>query len=130
MKVQTLERQMRLQEWASQVEEQNQSGMTVMEWCQAKGVGYKNFFYRKRRVREELLEAYETRRDKSQPTELTTINKNQFPTKHEPPVITPVNIPQIKGAALTVWIGHYAVDIQNGADAGTIDQVLRVVSRL
>ena len=130
MKVQTIERQMRLQEWASQIEEQSQSGMTVMDWCQANGIGYKNFFYRKRRVREELLEAYETRGGKSHISELATINKNKLPTEHEPPEITPLNIPQTKGAELTVWIGQYAVDIQNGADVETIDQVLRMVSRL
>jgi hypothetical protein len=129
MKVQTIERRIRLQEWASQIEEQAQSGMTVMEWCQKNNVGYKNFFYRKRRVREELLEEFE-KSNNSKSAKIATINQKQLSVKNELPIITPLNIPQTKGAALTVWIGHYAVDIQNGADAGTIDQVLNVVSRL
>ena len=130
MKLQELKRQARLQEWASQINAQRKSGTTVMEWCQENGIGYKNFYYRLRRVQEELLEALETRDGKSKTLSLTTINEKQLSVQTDAPVITPVNIQQSKGAALTVWIGHYAVDIQNGADVGTIDHVLRAVSRL
>jgi len=130
MKVQTFQRQIRLQEWASQIKAQNESGMTVREWCKATGIGYKNFYRRRKCVREEMLEALESHGNKSKELGLTTVNKKQLSVEAEPPVITPVNVPQAKGAALTVWIGHYAIDIQNGADAGTIDQVLRTVSRL
>ena len=129
MKLQNIKRQMRLQEWASQIKAQTQSGMTVREWCEAAGIGYKNFYRRRKCVQEEMLEALEAK-NTSKSSKLTVIKENQLPIKHGPPVITPVNIPQSKGAALTVWIGHYAVDIQNGADAGTIDQVLRAISRL
>ena len=130
MKIQTLQRQVRLQEWASQINAQRRSGMTVIEWCQENGVGYKNFYYRLRRVQEELLEALEARGGKSKALSLAAVSEKQLSVQTESPVITPVSIPQSKGAALTVWIGHYAVDIQNGADAGTIDQVLKAVSRL
>ena len=104
--------------------------MTVREWCEAAGIGYKNFYRRRKCVQEEMLEALESQNNKSKALSLTTVNQKQLSVQTEHPVITPVNVPQSKGAALTVWIGHYAIDIQNGADAGTIDQVLRVVSRL
>ena len=130
MKIQTLQRQVRLQEWASQINAQRRSGMTVTEWCQENGVGYKNFYYRLRRGQEELLEALEARGGKSKALSLAAVSEKQLSVQTESPVITPVSIPQSKGAALTVWIGHCAVDIQNGADAGTIDQVLKAVSRL
>ena len=130
MKLQDVKRNLQLQEWASQINTQRQSGMKVKDWCEATGIGYKNFYYRMRRVQEEMLEALEARGSKSQITELATLNKNQLPEKHEVPVFTPLTIPQSKGAALTVWIGNYAVDIQDKADDTTIEHVLKVVSRL
>ena len=130
MKLQNFKRQLQLQEWASQIKAQSQSGMPVKEWCEAAGIGYKNFFYRKRKVQEDLLESLEERDNKSQISELATVNNNQLPIKQAAPVFASVTIPQAKGAALTVWIGTYAVDIQNNADTTKIEEVLRVVSRL
>ena len=130
MKLQNLKRQMHLQEWASQIKAQSQSGMTIREWCEATGIGYKNFYRRRKCVQEELLESLEEKGNNPQTTDLSAINEKRISTKNKPAVITPVNIPQTKGAALTVWIGHYAVDIQNGADAEIIDRVLRLVSVL
>jgi len=46
------------------------------------------------------------------------------------PVFAALPIPQSKLAAVTVWIGNHAVDIQNGADGAVVEQVLKVVSRL
>ena len=129
MKLQNLKRQIRLQEWASQIEAQAQSGMTVRKWCEAAGIGYKNFYRRRRCVQEEMLEVLEAK-DTSKSSKLAVVKENQLPVKHEAPIFAPVTIPQSKGAALTVWIGTYAVDIQNNADDTTIEQVLRVVSRL
>jgi hypothetical protein len=39
-------------------------------------------------------------------------------------------MPRPKGAAVTVRVGAYAVDIQNGAEGAIIEQVLKAVSRL
>ena len=130
MKLQNLKRQLQLQEWASQINAQRQSGMAVREWCEAAGIGYKNFYYRMRKVQEEMLEALETKSNKSQTSELAILSENRLPKKKESPVFAPVTIPQSKGAAVTVWIGTYAVDIQNGADGVTVEQVLKLVSRL
>ena len=129
MKLQSIKHQMRLQEWASQINAQRQSGLNVRKWCEENGIGYKCFYYRLRQVQEEMLEALEAK-NTSKPSKLAVINKNQLTVNPETLVFAPVTIPQSKGAALTVWIGTYAVDIQNNADNVTIEQVLRVVSRL
>ena len=81
MKVQTIKNQIRLQEWASQINAQRRSGMKVREWCEAAGIGYKNFYYRLRRVQEELLEALEGRDVKSKTLGLVAVNENQLPGK-------------------------------------------------
>lgn len=130
MKLQNLKRQLQLQEWASQINSQRQSGMTVRQWCEMSGIGYKNFYYRMKRVQEELLEALETRSEKTEITDLATINDIRTLKTAETPIFTPITMPQAKGAAVTVWVGTHAIDIQNGADGATVEQVLKAVSQL
>ncbi|MCL2222550.1 MAG: hypothetical protein FWC20_09405 [Oscillospiraceae bacterium] len=59
MRAQKVANQLKLREWSRQIVECESSGKSISEWCADNGVGYKNYFYRKRRVREELLESSE-----------------------------------------------------------------------
>ena len=61
MKAQTAKRAIMLQEWAAQIKERIQSGQTVKDWCAMHGVAQKTYYYRLKRVREEMLEAAESR---------------------------------------------------------------------
>lgn len=49
----------RLREWAEQIRECNNRphGMTVDDWCQSQGITKANYYWRLRKVREELLKA-------------------------------------------------------------------------
>ena len=54
-------KQMRLQEYASQVEDWKQSGLTQRQWCKVHGITLECFKYRKRTVEdqaEELLSSF------------------------------------------------------------------------
>lgn len=59
MKSQTslVAQQTRLREWAEQIRECNNRphGMTVDDWCQNRGITKANYYWRLRKVREELL---------------------------------------------------------------------------
>ena len=61
MKSQTslVAQQTRLREWAEQIRECNNRphGMTVDDWCQGQGITKANYYWRLRKVREELLKA-------------------------------------------------------------------------
>ena len=61
MKSQTslVAQQTRLREWAEQIRECNNRphGMTVDDWCQSQGITKANYYWRLRKVREELLKA-------------------------------------------------------------------------
>ena len=57
MKAQELKRQMLMREWASQIKAREESGMTVKQWCAENGPSLKTYYYRLKRVREELLES-------------------------------------------------------------------------
>jgi len=123
MTAQKLMRQKKLREWAQQIEECANSGKTVSDWCEDNGVGYKNYFYRKRRVREELLDMAETA--------LTL--RNSALSHSETPVFAQVAMPKMikeSSVAATVQIGPYIAEINNGADLETVDGLLRSISRL
>ena len=57
MKVQELKQNLLLQEWAAQIKAREASGMTVKQWCAENGPSLKTYYYRQKRVREELLNA-------------------------------------------------------------------------
>lgn len=48
--MQELTKQMRLQEWARQIDDWQVSGMTQKNWCRIHNIGYDAFKYRKAKV--------------------------------------------------------------------------------
>ena len=50
-----VKKNVRLQEWNRQIEEQKSSGLSVREWCQQHGINPKTYYYHLRKVREECL---------------------------------------------------------------------------
>ena len=47
----------RLREWAEQLEAQQASGLTVPQWCAENGIKTKSFYYRLRRVRAQYIQS-------------------------------------------------------------------------
>jgi len=138
MKVQEVKEKIRLQEWAAQIKAREESGMTVRQWCAKNGPSLKTYYNRQKRVREELLESM-TSGNALQLSGIvnTGIGKARAHTREtvgegrvSAHVFAALPVPQSKGAAITVWIGGHAVDIQNGAEDAVIEQVLKVVSRI
>jgi hypothetical protein len=115
MGVQAITRSLRVQEWAAQINDRKQSGMTVIEWCEVQGYSTKTYYYRLKRVREELLEAAEIR--------------NQV-ILQDKPVFAALPMPKSECAAVRISLGSCVLEIQNGADGAIIGQVLKSVSQL
>lgn len=125
MTAQKLARQVKLREWARQIAECENSGMKVREWCEHSGVGYKNYFYRKRRVREEFIDIIGT--------ETSLVLSKSSLEEVKAPMFTELPVAQMRdavGMAATVRIGTYTAEINNGADIETIDGLLRTLSSL
>ena len=51
----TVKKNIRLQEWNRQIEEQKASGLGVQEWCIQNGINLKTYYYHLRKVREKFL---------------------------------------------------------------------------
>jgi len=110
-----------MQEWIQQIEECQQSGLSVSEWCSNNGINTKTYYNRRKRVREELLEGTE-------PGGVLALS-NGHPGM---PVFASIPVSKMNSytAAATVQIGTYIAEINNGADLETVDGVLRALSRL
>ena len=53
----SVKQDVRLREWAEQLEAQQASGLTVLQWCAENGIKTKSFYYRLRRVREQYIQS-------------------------------------------------------------------------
>ena len=115
MRVQAITRTIQLQEWSSQIQDRLESGLTVREYCERRSLPMKTYYYRLRRVREELLEGAESRNALALPGQ---------------PVFASLPAPRGSGAEVTMRIGSHAAEIRDGADAETIERVLQALARL
>jgi len=117
---------MRLQGWALQVQECQKSGLSVREWCEENGVGYKNYYRRRRLVREYLLDTSDSGKS------LMLANNKDLQTETQSPVFAAIPSTKLSSSAVaaTVQIGAYIAEINNGADIETVDGILRALSRI
>ena len=54
MEIQLAKNQVKLQNWAAEIQMYNSSGMTVQQWCAENGISVKTYYYRLRKVREAM----------------------------------------------------------------------------
>ena len=144
MKAQNMAERIKIDGWAKLIRECQESGLSVRQWCEENGFSTKTYYYRRKRVREELLETvtggetalmlkastYEDRDGTAGQIGMANRAIGAESAQSARPVFAAFPIPQDKGAAVTVWLGGYSVDIKNGADGAVVEQVLKVVSRL
>ena len=53
--IMTAKRDVRLRGWAAQLEAQQTSGLTVLQWCAENGIKTKSFYYRLQKVRDQYI---------------------------------------------------------------------------
>jgi hypothetical protein len=124
MKVQNVKMALRVQEWAMQERQRIESGQSVREWSMVRGITSKAYYYRLNRVREELLAAGEST------AALRVPNAHGALATADTPVFAALPVERTGCAAVTVRQGEYSIEIRNGTDKETIENVLTVLSRL
>jgi hypothetical protein len=124
MRVQETVRKLRLQEWAVQIQECQDSGLSVREWCAANKVGYKNYYRRRKVVQEYLLDSV----DGSETLMLTKSSINQ--SEIQSPIFASIPLPRRNAASVTVHIGAYVAEVNNGSDPDTVENVLRTLAHI
>ena len=103
--LQTLNGQHKLALWAGRISECRSSGMTVKIWCRENGVCEQTYYKWQRRLFEMAQAQQEV----------------QFAE------VTPVQPVRCGNVAVTVRIAGAEADICSGADAATVETVLRVL---
>ena len=84
------------------------SGMTVRAWCRENGLSEKTYYYWQRRLFQTL-------------SEQQTVYKTTFAE------VTPLEPVCSGNVAVTVRIAGAEADIHSGADAATVETVLRIL---
>lgn len=108
--LQVMSKQERLENWTARIMACRSSGMTVRAWCQENSLSEKTYYYWQRRLFQVLSE------------QQRTIGQPAFAE------ITPApNGRPSGGVAVTVRISGVEADIHNGADASTVETVLRIL---
>ncbi len=91
--------------WAGRISERRNSGQKVKDWCKENGICEQTYYKWQRR----LFEMAKAQQEK------------QFAE------ITPTQPVRLSSVAVTVRIAGAEADIHSGADAATVEQVLRVL---
>lgn len=50
-----VKQEVRMRDWAEQIEAQQTSGMTVQKWCEENGINPKTYYYHLRKLREKRV---------------------------------------------------------------------------
>lgn len=97
--------QAKLARWAQVVSQCRGSGVSVRQWCQENGVNISSYYKWQRKV-------YAAAQDQQARSFVE---------------VTPVQPEAVGGVAVTLRIAGAELDIHNGADAATVEAVLRAV---
>lgn len=103
--LQTLNGQKKLALWAERVNACRSSGQTVKDWCKESGIREQTYYRWQKRLFEMARQQQEGRFAE----------------------ITPERVDHVDGVAVTVRVVGAEVDIRSGADAITVETVLRVL---
>ena len=102
--LQTVNQQRKLSEWAERVSACRSSGLSVKTWCRENGISEQTYYKWQRRLYELAQNQQENRFAEVTPQAL---NRSRI--------------------AVTVHFGGVELAIHNGADAATVEAVLRAV---
>lgn len=109
-----VKREVQLAEWQRQIQERQERGMTVDEWCASVGISKGAYYHRLRKVREYmcksmgLVESGEKKKEASQPT-----------------AVVPIRTPQPKAkAAIEMQLGELQIRFNESPSTEQLKAVL------
>lgn len=54
-----IKNEVKLKQWAEMIQQRNESGLTVTDWCKQNGINLKTYYYRLKRVRQAVCNEIE-----------------------------------------------------------------------
>lgn len=109
----------RLNLWIQRFKEYRKSGMTVDAWCKSNEINEKTYYYWLRKIKKEAFEAL-PQKCKLFPSPF--VERKAFSKVH---TLEPT---YAENVATTVDIAGIRIDVHNGADNVTLQNIFRIVS--
>ena len=106
--LQVMSKQERLESWTARIIACRSSGITVRAWCQENGLPEKTYYYWQRRLFQTLSEQQK-------------VHQTAFAEVTPPQLVCSGNV------AVAVRISGVEAAIHSGADAATVETVLRIL---
>ena len=97
MDARSAKRNYQLQQWRTIIQERNNSGLTINEYCNQNGLSRNSYFYWLRLIREEVLAPQQS---------APGLVELSLPTKNDDvvPCITPISVPEQETSQLTLSV--------------------------
>ena len=99
--IMAVKKQVRLENWASEVESCTTSGLTVQQWCRENGMSPKTYYYHLRKVRESIIESE--------------------------PVIVPLNNKVVSSEKIEISDGEIKISLPPDMNIEALSAVIRVL---
>ena len=109
----------RLNLWIQRIKECRGSGMTVKAWCKANEINEKTYYYWLRKIKKEAFEAL--------PPACRQVPAPFSKNKIFAEVSAPLSV-CAENIAATIDMGRMRVEVHNGADEITLQNIFRIVS--
>lgn len=120
MKVKEITRQVRLRQWADDINERLARGVKVRDWCEEKQISLKTYYYRLRRVRESAIADASER-------QILIAGDTILPKGGLPSGFAELPVERHSGHAAPAIVLRYMggiLEINNEAEQGTIEKTL------
>lgn len=114
--MQELTRQMRLQEWARQIDDWQASGMTQKNWCRIHNIGYDAFKYRKA-----IVEKYASDLLQNEDHRIVAVNTDLMNPEQ-------ADIQPASGQTMEIHLEKATVRVSNNVDILLLKNALEVLA--
>jgi hypothetical protein len=124
--------ELELEEWKGMIQDCQNSGKTITEWCAEHYISKSSYYYRQRMLRQNAYATIKERENKQQLSvveksepEFVEIKQPETSKRQKNPAGADSNAP-----AITIYIGEASAHIHNGADADVIAYTVNALGSL
>lgn len=120
MDTRSAKRNYQLQQWRTIIQERNNSGLSVNEYCHRNGLSRNSYFYWLRLVRKELLEPQQSPSgfvELGMPVENNTIV----------PYVTPISAPEMESSQLTLALNGIVIQVTDHTSSELLARTIEVI---
>ena len=101
-----MKKEVKLTQWAEMVRSRSESGLTVTDWCRQNGINLKTYYYRLKRVRQEVCSEME---------------------RHDIVPVEPISGTEITAEKIELSIGDVKISLPDDFNESTLKRLLGVL---